>query len=419
MLSVLLIFTILISCPTRVCATVREMAFDTEDALTQTVASEDALSLATPSAILLESSTGTILYEKNSHEQMRPASITKIMTLILIFEALESGSISKEDVVTVSEHAASMGGSQVFLEAGEEQTVNDLIKCISIASANDACVAMAEYIGGTEEAFVQKMNEKAKELGMSDTNFVNCCGLEADGHLTSAYDIALMSMELINKHPDIFNYCTIWMDTIYHTTRKGTTEFGLTNTNKLLRYYSYTTGLKTGYTSQSKYCISATASKDDLNLIAVVMAEETAKLRNAEAVTLFNYGFSNCSVYTDENTDVLPDVTVSHGTKAAVPVSYASEFRTVLTTGMDAAAITKNIVMDEPAAAPLKKGDVVGYAVYLLDGKQLGTVDLVCGEDVEELTFGIALGKLLRMYLFVPSNHTEQVEALAAETVRT
>jgi D-alanyl-D-alanine carboxypeptidase (penicillin-binding protein 5/6) len=401
MLSVLLIFTTLLSFPSRVCATVREMAFDTEDALTQTTATEDVLSLATPSAILLESSTGTILYEKNSHEQMRPASITKIMTLILIFEALESGSISKEDVVTVSEHAASMGDSQVFLEAGEEQTVNDLIKCISIASANDACVAMAEYIGGTEEAFVQKMNEKAKELGMSDTNFVNCCGLEADGHLTSAYDIALMSMELINKHPDIFNYCTIWMDTIYHTTRKGTTEFGLTNTNKLLRYYSYTTGLKTGYTSQSKYCISATASKDDLNLIAVVMAEETAKLRNAEAVTLFNYGFSNCSVYTDENTDVLPDVTVAHGTENAVSVSYASAFRTVLTTGMDAAKITKNIVMDEPASAPLKKGDVVGYAVYMLDGKQLGTVDLVCGEDVEELTFGIALGKLLRMYLLV------------------
>ena len=173
-----------------------------------------ALTLATPSAILMESSTGTILYEKNSHERLRPASITKIMTLILIFEALETGSISKSDVVTISEHAASMGGSQVFLEPGEEQTVEDLLKCISIASANDACVAMAEYICGTEEAFVARMNEKAAALQMNDTTFVNCCGLEAEGHLTSAYDIALMSMELIRSHPDIFNYCTIWMDTI-------------------------------------------------------------------------------------------------------------------------------------------------------------------------------------------------------------
>jgi D-alanyl-D-alanine carboxypeptidase (penicillin-binding protein 5/6) len=243
------------------------------------------------------------------------------------------------------------------------------------------------------------MNEKAQSLGMNDTTFVNSCGLEAEGHLTSAYDIALMSMELINKHPDIFNYCSVWMDTIYHTTRKGTTEFGLTNTNKLLRYYSYTTGLKTGYTSQSKYCISATACKNDLNLIAVVMAEETAKIRNAEAVTLFNYGFSNCSVYTDENTDVLSDVKVAHGTSQTVPVTYASSFQTILTAGMDAAAITKTVVTDEPAAAPLQKGDAVGYAVYSLDGTQLGTVDIVCAEDVAELTFGVAFGTLLRSYL--------------------
>jgi D-alanyl-D-alanine carboxypeptidase (penicillin-binding protein 5/6) len=408
-LSFLLIFTILTIYPAGRChaqlaetanlpmadSQLRETESETDSATQNT----DVLSLSTPSAVLMEATTGTIIYEKNAHEKMRPASITKIMTLILIFEAIESGSISKEDVVTVSEHAAGMGGSQVFLEQGEEQTVNDLLKCISIASANDACVAMAEYIGGTEEAFVQKMNEKAQSLGMNDTTFVNSCGLEAEGHLTSAYDIALMSMELINKHPDIFNYCSVWMDTIYHTTRKGTTEFGLTNTNKLLRYYSYTTGLKTGYTSQSKYCISATACKNDLNLIAVVMAEETAKIRNAEAVTLFNYGFSNCSVYTDENTDVLSDVKVAHGTSQTVPVTYASSFQTILTAGMDAAAITKTVVTDEPAAAPLQKGDAVGYAVYSLDGKQLGTVDIVCAEDVAELTFGVAFGTLLRSYL--------------------
>jgi D-alanyl-D-alanine carboxypeptidase (penicillin-binding protein 5/6) len=409
-LSFLLVFTILLIYPVSRChaqstgtsnlPVQNSLLRETEDETDSASQNSDALSLSTPSAVLMEASTGTIIYQKNAHEKMRPASITKIMTMILIFEAIESGNISKEDIVTVSEHAASMGGSQVFLEQGEEQTVNDLLKCISIASANDACVAMAEYIGGTEEAFVQKMNEKAQSLGMTDTTFVNSCGLEAEGHLTSAYDIALMSMELINKHPDIFNYCSVWMDTIYHTTRRGTTEFGLANTNKLLRYYSYTTGLKTGYTSQSKYCISATACKDDLNLIAVVMAEETSKIRNAEAVTLFNYGFSNCSVYTDENTDALSDIMVSHGTSQTVPVTYASSFQAVLTTGMDSAAIAKNIIIDEPAAAPLQKGDVVGHAVYSLDGKQLGTVDILCAEDVGELTFGIAFGELLRSYLF-------------------
>lgn len=358
-----------------------------------------ALTLATPSAILMESSTGTILYEKNSHERLRPASITKIMTLILIFEALETGSISKSDVVTISEHAASMGGSQVYLEPGEEQTVEDLLKCISIASANDACVAMAEYICGTEEAFVARMNEKAAALQMNDTTFVNCCGLEAEGHLTSAYDIALMSMELIRSHPDIFNYCTIWMDTIYHTTRRGTTEFGLTNTNKLLRYYSYTTGLKTGYTSQSKYCISATASKDDIHLIAVVMAEESPTMRNKEVVALMNYGFANCLMYNDPNTDILADQAVARGTKKTTSVSYRSPFQAVLTQGTDAASITKNIVWNEQLSAPLAKGDVVGYAVYLSGSKQLGTVDIVCDEDIEALTFGTAYLELVKMLL--------------------
>jgi D-alanyl-D-alanine carboxypeptidase (penicillin-binding protein 5/6) len=401
MFSFLLIYTIFLTGVFRLYTPVQAAAQTAAATESQSSGTEenDLLSLATPSAILLESTTGTIIYQKNAHEKMRPASITKIMTLILIFEAIESGSISKDDVVTVSEHAASMGGSQVYLEQGEEQTVNDLLKCISIASANDACVAMAEYIGGSEEAFVQKMNEKAQSLGMNDTTFVNSCGLEAEGHLTCAYDIALMSMELINKHPDIFNYCSIWMDSIYHTTRKGTTEFGLTNTNKLLRYYSYTTGLKTGYTSQSKYCISATASKDDLNLIAVVMAEETSKIRNAEAVALFNYGFSNCSVYTDENADIPADIKVTHGTSQTVGMACAGTFRTVLTTGMDASSITKDVVIDEAVRAPVSKGDVVGYVSYTLDQTELGKIDIVCTEDVAELTFGFALSELASAYL--------------------
>ena len=361
--------------------------------------SKDPLSLATPSAILMEASTGTILYEKNSHERLRPASITKIMTMILIFEALENGAITKEDIVTVSDHAAHMGGSQVYLETGEQQTVNDLLKCISIASANDACVAMAEFISGSEEAFVQKMNEKAADLGMQDTTFVNCCGLEADGHLTSAHDIALMSQELINKHPDVFNYCQIWMDTIYHTTRKGTSEFGLTNTNKLLRYYSYTNGLKTGYTSQSKYCISATACKDDLQLIAVVMAEESPKIRNKEAVALLNYGFANCTAYVDPNTDALPDAIVHHGTSETVPVAYKSAFTHMITNGADISSITKDIVMNDNIQAPLKAGDTIGIAVYFLNETQLGTVDIICTEDVDILTVPIAYKSLFLQYL--------------------
>ncbi len=396
-LSLLLAFTILFTTPGAVYAFTPIVS---EEEAPSDSSGTSALSLATPSAILMESSTGTILYEKNSHERLRPASITKIMTLILIFEAIESGSISKSDIVTVSEHAAGMGGSQVFLEPGEEQTVDDLLKCISIASANDACVAMAEFVGGTEEAFVARMNEKAASLQMNDTTFVNCCGLEADGHLTSAHDIAIMSMELINKHPDIFNYCTIWMDTIYHTTRRGTSEFGLTNTNKLLRYYSYTTGLKTGYTSQSKYCISATASKDDVHLIAVVMAEESPTMRNKEVVALMNYGFANCFMYNDPNTDTLMEPIVSHGVKKTAAVSYRSPFSTILTKGTDAASITKNIVWNDSLSAPLAKGDIVGYAVYLSGNKQIGTVDIICDEDIDALTFGVAYLDLLKLFLF-------------------
>ena len=244
-----------------------------------------------------------MIYEKNPHEILRPASITKIMTLLLIFDALKAGQLTLQETVTVSEYAASMGGSQVFLEPGETQTVDTMIKCISVASANDACVAMAEHIAGSETEFVRRMNERAKGLGMNDTTFVNCCGLEADSHMTSAHDIALMSRELITRYPRIHDYCTIWMENITHTTAKGTSEFGLTNTNKLIRHYQYATGLKTGYTSLAKYCISATAQKDGMNLIAVIMAAPDAKSRNADAVTLLNYGFGQCRLYQDANKD--------------------------------------------------------------------------------------------------------------------
>lgn len=252
---------------------------------------DGAVSVSAPSAILMEASTGQVVYEKNCDERRPPASVTKVMTLLLIFDALKDEKIHLTDEVTVSEYAASMGGSQVFLEPGEVQTVDTLIKCISVASANDACVAMAEYVSGDENAFVEAMNQRAKNLGMKNTHFVNCNGLDADGHETTARDIALMSRELITKYPKIYEYCNIWMEDITHTTKKGTTTFGLSNTNKLIRHYEYATGLKTGSTGKAKFCISATAKKEDVELIAVIMAAEDSKTRNKDAVTLLNYGW--------------------------------------------------------------------------------------------------------------------------------
>lgn len=233
--------------------------------------------MSAPSAILMEASTGQIIYEKEADKKRPPASVTKVMTLLLIFDAIESGKIKLEDEVTTSEYAASMGGSQVFLEPGETQTVDTMIKCISVASANDACVAMSELIAGSEEEFVVQMNERAKKLGMKNTVFKNCNGLDTEGHETTARDIALMSRELITKYPQIRDYCTIWMENITHTTKKGTSEFGLSNTNKLIKHYEYATGLKTGSTSKAKFCVSATAEKDGMELIAVIMAQKTVK----------------------------------------------------------------------------------------------------------------------------------------------
>lgn len=358
-----------------------------------------ALDIAAPSAVLMEASTGTILYEKNPHERLRPASITKIMTMILIFEALESGKIAKTDMVTVSEHAASMGGSQVYLEPGETQSVDDMLKCISIASANDACVAMAEFLEGSEDAFVAKMNEKAKELGMNDTTFCNSCGLEAEGHLTSAYDIALMSRELSVKHPDIHNYCTIWMDTITHTTRKGTSEFGLTNTNKLIRYYSYATGLKTGYTGQSKYCLSATATRDQVDLISVVMAEESPTVRNKDSVTLLDYGFAHCNIYEDKNDQALPDLAIKKGTEDTVPIQYENEFLYVLTDGSSPDEIKKTVELPEEVTAPVTSGEPAGKAVYSLNGKEIGSVNIVYRSTVPAASWKDCLIEGLLLFL--------------------
>ena len=268
----------------------------------QTAPSTTAVALASPSAILMEASTGTVLFEKNPDEIRSPASITKIMTLILTFEAIEKGRIKLEDEVSTSAYAKSMGGSQVFLEEGEIQTVDTLIKCITVASGNDASVAMAEFIAGSESEFVNLMNEKAAALGMNNTHFIDCCGLSSDAqHHTTARDVAIMSRELITKYPDIYNYTKIWMEDITHVTRQGTKNFTLSSTNKLLKQYQWTTGLKTGSTNQAKYCFSATANKDGIDLIAVVMGAPDFKIRFSEARSLLEYGFAITKLYVDEN----------------------------------------------------------------------------------------------------------------------
>ena len=339
-----------------------------------------------PSAVLMEASTGTVLYEKDTDTARPPASVTKIMTMLLIFDALNNGTISLDDEVTTSEYAASMGGSQVFLEAGEVQTVDTLLKCISVASANDACVAMAEKVCGSEEAFVEEMNQRAKELGMENTTFVNCNGLDAEGHLTTARDIALMSRELITKYPQITNYSTIWMENITHTTSKGTSEFGLSNTNKLVRQYEYATGLKTGSTGEAKFCVSATAEKNGVELIAVIMAADNSRQRFQDAVTLLNYGFGKCQIYTDDNPEPLPDAEVEGGVQDQVRAGYGNSFTYLDTEGANLNSIEKETEMNK-TQAPVSKGDVLGRVVYRLDGTEIGSVDIVAEDSVAKAGF--------------------------------
>ena len=320
--------------------------------------------VAAPHAILMEVSTGTVLMEKASDEKVHPASVTKIMTMLLILEAIEAGRIALTDTVTVSEHAASMGGSQVYLEPFEQQTVETMLKCIAVSSANDACVAMAEHISGSEGDFVKKMNERAAELGMENTHFVNCCGLDADEHLTTARDVALMSRELLLKHPQIHEYCTIWMENIVHTTAKGSFEFGLTNTNKLIKQYEYATGLKTGYTSVAGFCVSASARKDEIELIAVIMGGADSKSRFQDAITLLNSGFACCSLYRDTDRIALPLLPVEGGVEEVIPLQYASDFSYVSTDGSSLAEVERSLELPELLEAPVPKGSAVGRVVY-------------------------------------------------------
>ena len=357
--------------------------------------SDTAVEVTAPSAILMEMTTGTVLYEKDADTARPPASVTKVMTMLLIFDALAEGKIQLEDEVTTSEYASSMGGSQVFLETGEKQTVETLLKCISVASANDACVAMAEYISGNEEEFVRQMNLRAEGLGMKHTHFVNCNGLDAEGHETSARDIALISRELLLKYPEIHNYCTIWMENITHTTSKGASEFGLTNTNKLIRQYEYATGLKTGSTGKAKFCVSATAEKNGVSLIAVIMGAEDSKARFKDAVTLLNYGFGKCQMYTDEKMPSLDPISVTGGIQESISLEYEKKFTYLDTTGANLNAVTSRLQIPDKVNAPIKKGDTVGQRIYYLDEKEIGSVNLLAEETVKKAGFFDYLRKAL------------------------
>ncbi len=337
-----------------------------------------SLDIDVKSAVLIDMNTGTVLYEQNKDAALPPASVTKIMTLLLVFEAIESGKLSYDQMITVSENASSMGGSQIFLEPGEEMSVNDLLKSVIIASANDAALTLAEEVGGSEEEFVRLMNERADQLGMKNTRFENVTGLDdtVSNHLTSAYDIALMSRELL-RHEKVSEYATVWMDTV----RNG--EFGLTNTNRLIRFYRGITGLKTGYTSNAGFCVSASAKRDDLHLIAVVMGAETSQIRNDAATKLLNYGFANFGIYSDKDGEIRA-VPIKNGTKEEILVKK-NGFEGLVNRG-ELGKITCEEVYFDDLAAPIKANEKVGEVIYKIGEKEIGKADITAIEPVERLS---------------------------------
>jgi len=358
------------------------------------------VNISAPSAILTEASTGQVIYEINADERRSPASITKIMTLLITFEKLEKGNIKLDDQVITSDYASSMGGSQVYLAANEIQTLETMIKCIAVSSANDASVAVAEHIAGSEESFVGLMNQKAAELGMVNTHFEDCCGLtESDNHYTSARDIAVMSRELIINYPDVYKYTQIWMEEITHTTTQGSSQFTLSSTNKLLKQYEGTTGLKTGSTSKALYCLSATACRNDIDLIAVVMAVPDGQSRFKDAMTLLNYGFSISAVYIDENQETLPQLAIEGGVEESVALAFAGEFRYLDTVGNSLDKIIKEIKLPEAAEAPVWQGEKVGESIYYLNGEEIGRVSILFADDVEKAVYKDYLFRVLGMFL--------------------
>jgi D-alanyl-D-alanine carboxypeptidase (penicillin-binding protein 5/6) len=351
------------------------------------------LPIRSEAAILIEKETGQVLYAKNEHKQLEPASVTKVMTLLLTMEAIDSGALRYEDMVTASDYASSMGGSQIFLSPGEQMSVEDLLKGVCVASGNDASVALAEHLAGVTELFVARMNNRAKELGMNDTNFVNCNGLPAAGHVTSAYDIALMSRELILHHPDIRRFTTIWMDTL----RDGKSE--LSNTNKLIRFYDGATGLKTGSTSSAGYCISATAERDGMELIAVTLKADTSSDRFEDAKTLLNYGFSTYALI-DAGGDVsLPPVAVGLGVADTVQPVLPQDGRSLLIERSQAADLERTVAMEESVEAPVTRGQELGQVTVTSGGTVLSIVPILAGEDVPRLTWWQTFLRLLRLAL--------------------
>lgn len=352
------------------------------------------LTLTSHAALLMEKSTGEILYAQNEHDALPPASVTKIMTVLLTMEAIDSGRIALDDMVTVSAYAAGMGGSQVFLAEGEQMSVDDLLKAVCVSSGNDAAVALAEHVAGVTELFVEQMNNRARELGMKDTHFVNCTGLTAEGHLTSAHDIALMSRELLLHHPEVRNYTTIWMDTL----RSGT--FGLSNTNKLIRFYEGATGLKTGFTQEAGYCISATAERDGMELIAVIMKGTTSDSRNADAKMLLNYGFSTYTLTDIQPEEPLPVLPVTLGAADTVTLTLPEEGRTLLLEKSRSGGLTQTVELPETVAAPVQAGQQVGTLTVQQDGAALLTVPIVAAETVEKLSWGQMTRHMLQMTIF-------------------
>lgn len=366
-----------------------------EEASTETPA-EPVIDIVSPSAILMEASTGTICYAKDAEKPLPMASVTKVMTMLLIFDALDSHKLSLDQQISISENAASMGGSQVFLEPGEIQTVETLIKCISVASANDAAVAMAEATAGSEEQFVLEMNQRAKKLHMDHTHFVNCCGLDADDHYSCAKDLALVSRELITKHPEIYNYTSIWQEDITHTTKKGSTPFTLTNTNKLMKQYPYATGLKTGSTSVAKFCLSATANKDGMDFIAVVMAAPTPKDRFKDATKLLEFGFANSALYQDNIAKETKSIKVTKGTLDTVKVRPKSDFSFLAVKGENIASIRKKENYPKQLKAPIKKGAKVGTIDYYIGDKKIGSVPVVATCSIKKATFSHYLKQMIQ-----------------------
>ena len=352
------------------------------------------LPLTSRAALLMEKTTGQLLFARNEHEKLEPASVTKIMTLLLTMDAIDSGALAYDDVVTVSANAAGMGGSQVFLAEGEQITVEELLKCVCVSSGNDAAVALAEKVSGVTELFVEQMNNRARGLGMEDTHFANPTGLTAEGHVTSAYDIAVMSRELLTKHPEIREFSTIWMDSI----RGG--AFQLANTNKMLRRYDGATGLKTGYTASAGYCISATAEREGMELIAVVMKGETADKRNADAKALLNYGFSAYALVSAAPEEPLPALPVTMGETDSVSLTLPPDALTAVVEKAQAAALERRIDLPESLPAPVRQGQQVGTLTLCSGDTELMTVPILAAEDAAGRSWGRMFTDLLKMAVF-------------------